>query len=228
MFWSKQSWLASENYKKGISGSTKGKQGRSRAAEGINVNMRYVVDKTGKPIDGYLAVLMRKFTRSFWAGLSDNGEVPNTWMSCSLKISDLFRSEMQEQFEELQYCEKGWKVDQIAIDYYSSWRKGRKKAGTFNVKIKKEQEGGDSDDSGDNDHEGNSSNDDGNNSDRSDEESITLTKKWKLKGKEPIRSKKSKIADKIADTPTVQWKRPTPRIKVCFFAQVRCRLICHP
>jgi hypothetical protein len=52
---------------------------------------------------------------------------------------------MEKLCEELCLCENGWKAEQIAVDYYSSWRIARDKKGLFNVatkvrdKIKKEE-----------------------------------------------------------------------------------------
>ena len=71
-----------------------------------------------------------------------------------LGISDHYRCEMQTRFEELRLCEGGWKADQIAIDYYSSWRTARNKGGKFNVRVKQEEQDDSDGDDPDNDRLG--------------------------------------------------------------------------
>jgi hypothetical protein len=156
LFWTKAHWLAHENGRKSVSKSSdqdddlyfdpqvdhhdkskKGQQGRARAAEGINVNMRYVVDRTGAVVDGHHATVMRGTARAFWAELSDKGLAPAKWKGdSSLFITQTYRLQMEKAFEELQLCEDGWKAEQIAIDYYSSWRVAQRNKGLFNVPVK--------------------------------------------------------------------------------------------
>jgi hypothetical protein len=135
MFWKRVSWTA---YHKngGISGlgTVKGKRGRTRAAEGINVKMLYIVSKDGEPIDGHQASEMRSYARFIWNDLSNSSKAPQKWVTgTSITIVEGFRRQMQTRFPELRLCEGGWKVDQIGIDYYSSWRLAKQKKGTFNV-----------------------------------------------------------------------------------------------
>ena len=136
MFWSKASWTSRD---KSLS-TLKGKQGKSLAAEGINVKMLYVVNKEGNPIDGYRATAIRTVARGIWSQLSNAGLAPSTWTDASLPITDHFRHEMQTRCEELRLCEAGWKADQIAYDNYSHWRASRKRKGVLNVTVKKEDD----------------------------------------------------------------------------------------
>lgn len=52
---------------------------------------------------------------------------------------DIYQKEMQHRCEELRLCEGSWKANQIAYDYYWSWRAGKEKSGAFNAKIKAEE-----------------------------------------------------------------------------------------
>jgi hypothetical protein len=143
IFWSKSSWNSRTNHSKGATSlnNQKGKRGKSRASEGINVKMLYVVDREGIPVDGHRAVAIRAVARSIWGQLSANGLAPQKWMADSnLQVIDHYRREMQNRCEELRLCEGGWKTDQIAIDYYSSWRKAKATNGRFNAPVKEEEE----------------------------------------------------------------------------------------
>ncbi len=146
IFWSKVHWITYEFGRK-IDDSTpdedtpnanlrakKGQQGRARAAEGINVKMRYVVDRDGVPVDGHRAAVIRSVARAFWNELSNKGLAPSKWKGgSSLQITEAYRLQMENLCEELRLCENGWKAEQIAIDNYSSWRVARMKGCIFNV-----------------------------------------------------------------------------------------------
>jgi hypothetical protein len=153
MFWKRLCW-ASYNKNGGISGlaTAKGKRGRTRAAEGINVKMLYVVNKDGEPIDGHQASEMRAYARFIWNDLSNSAKAPQKWVTgTSLTIVDSFRRQMQFRFPELRLCEGGWKVNQIGIDYYSSWRLAKQKKGTFNVEGAGHDDNDDDDDNDEDD-----------------------------------------------------------------------------
>lgn len=129
MFWHRKTWINFCNEKE----VEKGARGPARAAEGINVQMLYVVNEEGEPIDGHRAKKMRDVARAFWNGLSNAGVAPWSWKThADLSMMQKFKLEMQTQFPELRLCDGGWKVDQIAIDNYSGWRGGLREKGMFN------------------------------------------------------------------------------------------------
>lgn len=98
------------------------------------MKMLYIVNKDGEPIDGHQAGEMRAYARFIWNDLSNYAKAPRKWITgTSLTVVDNFRRQMQIRFPELRLCEGGWKVDQIGIDYYSSWRLAKVKKGTFNI-----------------------------------------------------------------------------------------------
>jgi hypothetical protein len=133
MFWYKSTWTKYVNETE----FEKGKRGRGRAAKGINVNMLYVVNQEGTAVDGYITSQIRKVARDFWKGLSNIGKAPVKWMTdVHLATSEQFHHEMQSRFDVLCLCDAGWKVDQIAIDFYPAWRTGKIRGGTFNVSEK--------------------------------------------------------------------------------------------
>ncbi len=112
----------------------KGKRGKARASEGINVNMQYVVDKQGNPVDGHRATEIRRVARGIWEHLLTRSLAPERWSNASMRTMDIYKHEMQSRCEELRLCEDAWKAHQIAFDYYWSWRAGKEKRGAFNVK----------------------------------------------------------------------------------------------
>ena len=142
LYWNKSSW---SNREKAVNApdQPKGKRGKGRAAEGINVNMLYVVDEQGNPVDGHRAADIRRIARSIWTHLLSRSLAPERWSSASMRATDLYQNEMQTRCEELRLCEGAWKAHQIAFDFYWSWRAGKEKQGAFNVKCKDEDESGD-------------------------------------------------------------------------------------
>jgi hypothetical protein len=106
--------------------------GKTQAADGENVQMQYVVDEKGTPVDGFRAAEMRKVARSIWAEIASAGLAPDKWMTdAGLGVADHYNHEMQARFPELRLCDNGWKPEQIAKDYYPSWRTARMKKGTL-------------------------------------------------------------------------------------------------
>jgi hypothetical protein len=118
---------AEANKQRTETSSAGSQRGRTRAARGINVGMRYVEDKDGNTIDGTRASAMRKAARLIWVHISLNnpGGPPPTWGKADVTMVQAYRSEMCRQFPELRLCESNWKADQIATDYYPSWYSGQ-------------------------------------------------------------------------------------------------------
>ena len=56
-FWTRQEWTAAtaDRVADLDEGVNVGTRGRTRAAQGINVNMKYIEDRNGQPINGHLA-----------------------------------------------------------------------------------------------------------------------------------------------------------------------------
>jgi len=84
IYWTKASW---NNRAKTVSAlnEPKGKKGRSRAAEGINVNMLYVVDVEGVAVTGHKATEIRRVARGIWADLLTRSLAPKHWSSATLR-----------------------------------------------------------------------------------------------------------------------------------------------
>ena len=148
LLWYRKMWVAEVGDKKGMTG-VKPKQrgqGHKRAAKGINVTMLYVVNDEGTPIDGHRAKDIRDMARSLWNGFDMAGLAPKSWMLATFSVIETFKTEMQYHFEELRLCESGWKVNQIAIDNYPSWRRNHIAGKT--VKNEDEEEDEDSESEG--------------------------------------------------------------------------------
>jgi hypothetical protein len=122
-FWMRQAW--SEFTKnKGTSDlhqQRSGERGRSRAAQGVNVTMRYVEDEHGHTVDGHRASEMRKIARSIWVALANAGKAPAKWSQADLGSAESYRREMRRHFPELRLCDNDWKADLIASEHYPSW-----------------------------------------------------------------------------------------------------------
>lgn len=96
-------------------------RGRGRAAQGINVAMRYVELEDGTVINGDRAAEIRKFARSIWVSFSKKGPPPSKWGQADIEMRKTYCREMVHRFPELGYCDLDWKADQIATDNYPSW-----------------------------------------------------------------------------------------------------------
>jgi hypothetical protein len=116
-YWCRHEWTASDD----LQVASIGAPGKSRAAQGENVSLKFVEDENGNAIDGYKATAIRKFARSLWAGLSNAGKAPKSWGKVDAETSSQFQIEMCRKFPELRLCEGNWKVDLIATMNYPSW-----------------------------------------------------------------------------------------------------------
>ena len=116
-YWCRHEWSASED----LQVASIGAPGKTRAAQGENVSMKFVEDENGIVIDGYRASSIRKLARSLWAGLSKAGKAPKSWGKVDAQTSSQFQIEMCRKFPELRLCEGNWKVDLIATMNYPSW-----------------------------------------------------------------------------------------------------------
>lgn len=117
-FWTKQEWMA--NCSDDITTTDK-TRGKSRAAQGINVTMRFAELEDGTIVDGHAAGNIRRCARSAWVHLANKGEAPSKWRSASAVVIRSYHDEMYRRFPFLQYCDNDWKAEQIAIDNYPSW-----------------------------------------------------------------------------------------------------------
>ncbi len=139
-------------------GGQSGARGRTRAAQGINVNMRYIEDRNGQPINGHLASDIRRHARAIFVGFALQGRLFTSWTEADHTSLKTYYLEMAERFEELRLCANDWKSEMIALDIYRTWReqwqKKKKKNGT-GKDLKNEQFEGnkDCDESDDDDDE---------------------------------------------------------------------------
>jgi hypothetical protein len=122
-YWSRHEWSASED----LQVASIGAPGKTRAAQGENVSMKFVEDENGNVIDGHRASSIRKLARSLWAGLSKAGKAPKSWGKVDAQTSSQFQIEMCRKFPELRLCEGNWKVDFIATMNYPSWSSNQAK-----------------------------------------------------------------------------------------------------
>lgn len=123
-YWTRQEWLAGNadrvaDFDEGVN---TGARGRTRAAQGINVNMKYVEDRNGHPINGHLASDIRRHARAIFVGFALKGNVFKSWTEADHNSLKTYYCEMAERFEELRLCANDWKAEMIALDIYRTWR----------------------------------------------------------------------------------------------------------
>jgi hypothetical protein len=158
-YWTRQDWNAANADRVADldEGGNVGARGRTRAANGINVSMKYIEDRDGQPINGHMASDIRRHARSIFIGLALEGHLFTSWTEADHASLKLYYREMAERFEELRLCANDWKAEMIALDIYRTWReqwqKKKKKKTDKDVKNGKLEDDKDCDDSDDSDDE---------------------------------------------------------------------------
>ena len=140
-YWTRQEWTAANADRVvDLDGAANtGTRGRTRAAQGINVNMKYLEDWEGRPVNGHIASDIRRHARAIFVGLAHKGCVFTSWTEADYNSLKTYYGEMAERFEELRLCANDWKAEMIALDIYRTWReqwqKKQKKSNKDTVKI---------------------------------------------------------------------------------------------
>jgi hypothetical protein len=118
-FWYRHEWNSAENNQVAHIGA--GAHGKTRAAQGENVTLKFIEDENGIIIDGFRATAMRRFARELWSSLNSVGKAPKTWGKVDAAVASQYRNEMERKFPELRLCDNSWKADFIATLNYPSW-----------------------------------------------------------------------------------------------------------
>ena len=156
-YWTRQDWTTANADRVADldEGGTSGARGRTRAAQGINVNMKYIEDKDGQAINGHLASDIRRHARAIFVGFALEGRLFASWTEADHTSLKVYYREMAERFEELRLCANDWKAEMIALDVYRTWRdqwqKKQQKNKTGNGKNRQLEDDDDQDKSHDND-----------------------------------------------------------------------------
>ena len=83
----------------------------------------YLEDENSTPLTEQQRGAMYGHARRFWnTYLQKSGRFPPTYSALDLDTLGHFRSEMERHFFELRLCDNHWKVDEIWIRNYHSWR----------------------------------------------------------------------------------------------------------
>lgn len=120
-FWTRRQWTESSGNTLTDIHAGPQARGRGRAAQNINVAMRYAEQEDGTVIDGDRAGEIRKFARSIWVSFAKKGPPPPKWGQADVEMRKIYCHEMGRRFPELKFCELDWKADLIATDSYPSW-----------------------------------------------------------------------------------------------------------
>ncbi|KJA14839.1 hypothetical protein HYPSUDRAFT_208399 [Hypholoma sublateritium FD-334 SS-4] len=97
-------------------------RGKRRAAQGINVTMKYVELEDGTIIDGFRAAEIRRYARSLWVQMALDDKLPATWSDADAASLTYYSESMAQRFMEMRLCASDWKANLVATDNYPSWR----------------------------------------------------------------------------------------------------------
>ena len=97
-------------------------RGKHRAAQGINVAMKYIEHEDGTVIDGFRAAEIRRYARSLWVQMALDDKLPATWSDADTTSLATYNESMAQRFKELRFCAADWKANLVATDNYPSWR----------------------------------------------------------------------------------------------------------
>lgn len=110
-FWYRHEWNTAENNQVAHVGA--GAQGKTHAAQGENVTLKFIKDENGM-VSGLLQC-------ELWASLTGIGKAPKTWGKVDAGVAAQYQNEMEQKFSELSLCDNHWKADFIATLNYPLW-----------------------------------------------------------------------------------------------------------
>ena len=96
-------------------------RGKSKMANGVNVQFRFVEDENGEVQSGWRIGQLLGLMREVWREFESKGRAPSSWKFIPGPLNNYFRVTCYDRFPELRYCEAHWKVDYIATHSYSGW-----------------------------------------------------------------------------------------------------------
>ncbi|KAJ7574952.1 hypothetical protein C8J56DRAFT_901638 [Mycena floridula] len=96
-------------------------KGKSRAAQDINVMMRFIIDIDGNIIGGRRATEIHDHLYTCLQELVNLGAAPVSWKQASLSAKKFMNYHMATKFPELQYCAENWKTQRLLTNLYSSF-----------------------------------------------------------------------------------------------------------
>jgi len=85
----------------------------------------FLEDEFGKLIPSAVQDSVRDNAASFWNGMHDAGNTPQTFSHTSLEVKDKFRSTLEGKHPWLRLCEENWKVNQVWRNYFTKWKISR-------------------------------------------------------------------------------------------------------
>ncbi|KAG6913863.1 hypothetical protein DXG01_003800, partial [Tephrocybe rancida] len=121
-YWYRHEWVSAEKERKDSGDGREGATwGKSRAAKGENVMARFIEDKDGNVVSGYVATQIHQHARALWNALVSRNAHPPSWGKATADVSHQYHDEMKFKFPVLAFCDNNWKVEQIATNNYPSW-----------------------------------------------------------------------------------------------------------
>ena len=83
----------------------------------------FMEDGFGRPISDEVKEEVRGDIFGYWNDMHDNGKILKNYTDLGFKRREDFRKTMEGKFPWLRLCEGHWKVKQLWINYFSSWKK---------------------------------------------------------------------------------------------------------
>lgn len=120
-FWERRDYNTWKSSQKGVSGITLGKRGNAQASQGMNVNMQYVENANGIPVDGFRAASIRSTAYSIFFELKERGCAPTVFSKIVQHAKVHYIVEMERNHPELRLCANHWKSLFVATQNYPSW-----------------------------------------------------------------------------------------------------------
>ncbi|KAI0355294.1 hypothetical protein OH77DRAFT_1424785 [Trametes cingulata] len=126
VYWQEHAWKKAKKVKKGKTtvGDVIGKRGKSRIANGENVNHPYLEDVNGEPIDGHRLRRISEFTRQFIRCLKQAERFAPSWKEVDVAAREVWFTAVRKKYPIFQLCECNWKAEYwMAGHYYDAKRK---------------------------------------------------------------------------------------------------------
>ncbi|KAG5649231.1 hypothetical protein H0H81_005255, partial [Sphagnurus paluster] len=121
--WTAQDWSTSfKNRKNGESGIHQQSSKRGNSDE-MRASMGYIQDRQGLSVSATKAAAISHCARSIWRDLASHGLAPKTWTKVLPSAFQYYRQEMFKFHDDLRLADGDWKIERLAIDLYSGWRR---------------------------------------------------------------------------------------------------------
>jgi hypothetical protein len=82
----------------------------------------FLEDALGNPISPGIKTALRNDLFAYWTDVYSSGEVPTKYTDTGLARKEDFRKTFEAKYPWLRLCEAHWKVNQLWVNYFRSWK----------------------------------------------------------------------------------------------------------